>query len=83
MASSRFFWKTIMLEIVKRRAELSVSIRKTKDDIVRVSFPSETKEEAAHRVRAGDVGAPATLDSFPAPTEKNKRSPLFAYFRVS
>jgi hypothetical protein len=28
------------------------------------SAPFEMKEETAHRVRAGDVGAPATLGSF-------------------
>jgi hypothetical protein len=28
------------------------------------SAPSETKEETAHRLRARDVGAPATLGSF-------------------
>jgi hypothetical protein len=33
-------------------------------DIVEGSAPSETKEEPARRVRAGDVGAPATLGSF-------------------
>jgi hypothetical protein len=32
--------------------------------------PSKTKKENAHRVRAGDVGAPATLGSLPAPTER-------------
>jgi hypothetical protein len=31
------------------------------------SAPSEMKEETARRVRVGDVGAPATLDSFVPP----------------
>jgi hypothetical protein len=68
--SRRFFWKTIMLEIVKRRVDLSVRIRKTSDDIVEGSVPSETKEETAHIVRAGDAEAPATVGSLPAQTEK-------------
>jgi hypothetical protein len=32
--------------------------------------PSETKEETTPRVRAGDVEAPASLGSLPAPTER-------------
>jgi hypothetical protein len=31
--------------------------------------PSETEEETAHRMRAGDVGVPATLGGLYAPTE--------------
>jgi hypothetical protein len=36
------------------------------------SAPSEKKEKTAHRVRAGNVGAPATLGSF-APTDRKNR----------
>jgi hypothetical protein len=32
--------------------------------------PSETKEEAAHRIRVGDVRIPVTLGSSPAPTKR-------------
>jgi hypothetical protein len=39
-------------------------------DIVEGSAPSTMKEETTHRLRAGDVGAPATLGSLPAPTER-------------
>jgi hypothetical protein len=39
-------------------------------NIVEGLAPSETKEETAHRVRTGDVGAPATLGSLPSPTER-------------
>jgi hypothetical protein len=41
-------------------------------DIVEGSAPSETKEEMAHRVRAGDLGALITLGSF-ACTEHKRR----------
>jgi hypothetical protein len=34
------------------------------------SAPSKTKEETTDRLRAGDVGALATLGSLPAPTER-------------
>jgi hypothetical protein len=33
-------------------------------DIVEGSAPSETEKEIAHRVKAGNVGAVATLDNF-------------------
>jgi hypothetical protein len=39
-------------------------------DVVEWSAPSETKEETAHRVRAGDVGALATLGGLPTPTKR-------------
>jgi hypothetical protein len=32
--------------------------------------PSKTKKETAHRVRAGDIRAPASLGSLPAPTKR-------------
>jgi hypothetical protein len=38
-------------------------------NIVERSAPSETKE-SAHRARDGDVGAPATLGSLPAQSER-------------
>jgi hypothetical protein len=40
-------------------------------DIVEGSAPSETKEETAHRVGAGDIRAPVTLGSF-ARTDQKK-----------
>jgi uncharacterized cupin superfamily protein len=39
-------------------------------DILEGSAPSETKEESAHRVRAGDVGATTTLGSFACTEQK-------------
>jgi hypothetical protein len=41
-------------------------------DIMEGWVPSETKEETAHGVRAGDVGAPATLGTF-APLYRKSR----------
>jgi hypothetical protein len=55
---------------MKRTDGYSVRIRKTSvKNIVEGSAPSET-EETAHKLRAGDVGAPATLGRLPAPTER-------------
>jgi hypothetical protein len=42
-------------------------------DIVEGSAPSETEKETAHGVRAGNVGAPATLGSFAPPFEKDEK----------
>jgi hypothetical protein len=39
-------------------------------DIVKGLAHSETKEETAHRVPAGDEGAPATLGSLPTPIKR-------------
>jgi hypothetical protein len=39
-------------------------------DTVEGSGPSEKKDENAHRVRDGDVKAPATLSSSPIQTER-------------
>jgi hypothetical protein len=41
-------------------------------DIVEGLAPSEMEEETAHRVGAGNVGAPATLGSFPFTVRRNK-----------
>jgi hypothetical protein len=43
-----------------------------RQDIVEGLTPSETKEQTAHRVRAGDIGTVAILGSF-APTDQKSR----------
>jgi hypothetical protein len=41
-------------------------------DIVDGPAPSEMEKEAAHGIRAGEVGAPDTRDSFSPPMEKKR-----------
>jgi hypothetical protein len=41
--------------------------------------PYETEKESAHRVGAGNIGAPATVDSFPLPIGKNSMMVINLY----
>jgi hypothetical protein len=71
--SGRIFGKSIGLEIVKRAVGISSGLRKINDGTLwRVWSHSETEKETAHRVRAGSVGAPATLGSFAHTDWKNR-----------
>jgi hypothetical protein len=56
----------------KANSRTSIRLENERQGIVKGSAPSETKEETAHRVRAGDVGALATLGSFD-PTDRKSR----------
>jgi hypothetical protein len=43
------------------------------------SVPSETEEEATHRVRTENMGAPATLGSFAPTDRKNRKTVINLY----
>jgi hypothetical protein len=57
-----------VLEVAKQRVEPSQ--KNEYQDILEMSAHSKTKEVTAHRVRAGDIRALATLGSLPVPTER-------------
>jgi hypothetical protein len=68
-AFNKIVRKTFKLEFVNRIAGSSIRMQV---DIVEGSAPSETEKETAHRVGAGNVGAPAILGSFASVVGKRK-----------
>jgi hypothetical protein len=59
---NEIFWETLGLEITKKI--FHQDSKNEHQDIMEGLAPSETKEEIAYRVGAGDVGSLATLRTF-------------------
>jgi hypothetical protein len=64
---TKIYRKTIRLEIASKFPDLLLGCENQGLDIMEGLTPSKMEKEIAHGIRAGNVGAPATQDSF-APT---------------